>query len=351
MVVDKLSELQGYIRQMIATAGSGHYASSMSALEIMFPLFYGEGIKPDQFILSKGHAAPALYAILYDLGYIDSFDNFRQFGGLPGHPSIETNGVLCSSGSLGMGISKAVGLAHVNKDKVYHVLIGDGELQEGSNWEALHYINHNKIHMHIWVDCNNKQYSGDLCTTLPCWVLEKANEYFGNHIHFKFTTWQQDNHYLTIPKDNPKVKKYSEQLQKLMSVDNRVICLNADLEHDFGLTPIKERFPDRYIQCGIAEQHMVSMAGGLARAGMLPFCHTFGAFYRRALDQIYNNCCDNLPIVYVAGLCGEFDVNIGKSHEQYSTDFYSILPNIEVTNKFMAVKHSLGTRSYYLEIK
>ena len=119
--------LHSLIKQMIQGAGSGHYASSMSALEIMVPLFYEQGIKPDQFILSKGHAAPALYAILYDLGYIKEVVSFRLFGGLPGHPSIETNGVLVSSGSLGMGISKAIGLAYANPDKVYHVLVGDGD--------------------------------------------------------------------------------------------------------------------------------------------------------------------------------------------------------------------------------
>ena len=117
----KLEHLESLICQMIQSAGSGHHASSMSALEIMHPLFYEQGVTPDTFILSKGHAAPALYAILYDLGYLTDEDlqSFRKIGGLPGHPSIETPGVLCSSGSLGMGISKAIGLAYANPDKTY----------------------------------------------------------------------------------------------------------------------------------------------------------------------------------------------------------------------------------------
>ena len=345
MVNEKFEYLHGLIKQMIQGAGSGHYASSMSALEIMYPLFYEQGVTPDRFILSKGHAAPALYAILYDLGYIKEIASFRLFGGLPGHPSIETNGVLVSSGSLGMGISKAIGLAHANPEKVYHVLMGDGELQEGQNWEAMLYMISHKIkNVIIHIDANGMQYSGEC--PLDSDVSGKTRFIVTHN-----TKWMHDNFYLTTPKDNQKIKKYSDQLFKLMSQNATVVCLNADLEQDFNLTPIKEKYPDRYIQCGISEQHMVSMAGGLARAGKLPVCHTFGAFYRRALDQMYSNCCDNLPVVYTAGLCSEFDVNIGKSHENYSSDFYSILPNMEVTSKFMAVKHGLGSRSFYLELK
>lgn len=341
MVSETYERLTKHIERMIKAAGSGHYASSMSAIEIMYPLFYEQHIKPDQFILSKGHAAPALYAILFDLGYIDSIDNFRQYGGLPGHPALTTPGVLCSSGSLGMGISKAMGLAHANPDTTYHVLVGDGELQEGQNWEAL--LNMGFFHTEnivIHVDRNGQQYSG------------KSRPFLNPITKIKWhdTKWQHDNSYLTKPKVNKKITEYSHNLLGLMESDDRIIALNADLEHDFGLTVIKETYPDRYIQCGISEQHMVSMAGGLAQAGKIPVCHTFGAFYRRALDQMYTNCCDNLPVLYVAGLCGELAVNIGKSHESYSNEFYKILPGMQVVRRFQTVKRMLGNVSIYWEV-
>jgi transketolase N-terminal domain/subunit len=344
MVSETYERLTKHIERMIKAAGSGHYASSMSALEIMYPLFYEQHIKPDQFILSKGHAAPALYAILFDLGYIDSIDNFRQYGGLPGHPALTTPGVLCSSGSLGMGISKAMGLAHANPDTTYHVLVGDGELQEGQNFEAMMHMAAQGIgNVIVHVDCNGYQYSG----TIP----EKLRDIVvgGGLLIVHKTKWQHDNAYLTKPKVNKKITEYSYNLLGLMESDDRIIALNADLEHDFGLTVIKETYPDRYIQCGISEQHMVSMAGGLARAGKIPVCHTFGAFYRRALDQMYNNCCDNLPVLYVAGLCGELAVNIGKSHESYSNEFYKILPGMQVVRRFQTVKRMLGNVSIYWE--
>lgn len=313
----KFEELTKLIKTMIEHTGSGHYASSMSALEIMYPLFYEQGVTPDRFILSKGHAAPALYAILIDKGILpkEAAWNFRK--GIPGHPSLEIPGVLCSSGSLGMGISKAVGLAVANPDKVYHVLVGDGELQEGQCWEALQHLCDNVI---IHVDYNRMQYSGMLLDD-KLFIHPAISDFIVVHE----TTWRESNHYLTRPhpvmeKYQELVEKYSTALLEEMHKNDKIIVLTADLEQDFGLTKIKEAFPNRYIDCGISEQHMVSMANGLALAGKLPVCHTFGAFYRRCIDQIYNNCCDNLKIIYVAGLCGNHPVNIGKSHEDDHID-------------------------------
>lgn len=314
----KWVRLRKTIKFMIEMAGSGHYASSMSALEIMYPLFYEQGVKPDEFILSKGHAAPALYAILHDLGYLSEkqLACFRQYDGLPGHPEIGINGVLCSSGSLGMGISKAIGLAYANPKKTYHVLVGDGELQEGQNWEALFHIARNGIeNVIIHVDANGMQYSGK--------ILEKVPELGFDWLIIHKTLWNESNKYLTRPQ-NPRyaeiVEKYSQKLLEMMRENEKIVVLNADLEQDFGLTKIKEAFPERFIECGISEQHMVSMANGLALAGKLPVCHTFGAFYRRAIDQIYNNECDHLKIIYVAGLCGDHKQNVGKSHNENHLD-------------------------------
>lgn len=291
---------------MIKTAGSGHYASSMSALQIMYRLFYEDRITPEQFILSKGHAAPALYAILFDLGYLAEQDimNFRKYDGIPGHPSTSTNGILASSGSLGMGISKAIGLAYAKPYQTFHVLIGDGELQEGQNWEALLYMyNHNVENIRVYVDCNRMQYSGE-CLYNPFMGIR--------NVQFIYTDWQQDNSHLCAPKIYDMT--YSKALGESMRVNPDIICLCADLEHDFGLTPIKVQYPDRFIQTGICEQHMVSMANGLALAGRVPICHTFSAFYKRAVDQMYNCYHDGIKIGYVAGLCGIPQANIGISH-------------------------------------
>ena len=355
--MDKYQELTTTITKMISTAGSGHYASSMSALEIMYPLFYQDGIQPDQFILSKGHAAPALYAILYDLGYIKDLSGFRQHGGLPGHPELGVDGVLCSSGSLGMGISKAAGLAKFNPDKTYHILVGDGELQEGQNWEALMYLIANNVeNVIVHVDCNGQQYSGEAGGRGLAFLslLYTDDHHILRVVKLHLTTWDRDNKYLTRPQIHDyaeQVAQYSELLLKLMNENEKIIVLDADLADDFGLTIIRDKFPDRFIECGISEQHMVSMANGLALAGYYPICHTFSSFYKRCIDQMYNNCCDNLRIVYVAGLVGKPPMNIGSSHQSISgKELLPWLPDIKVTSDIHDLTH-IGSKSIYLELE
>src|SRR5258706_11737638 len=162
---------------MIAGAWSGHIGTSFSSIEIMSWLFLNEirdlGMGPDAcdiFFSSKGHDAPALYSVLIGLGLLpaDKLDQLRRLHGLPGHPHVETAYVQANTGSLGMGISKAKGMAIANRvagaPRRLFVLTGDGELQEGQFWESLGsaanmglgeivaIVDHNKIQSDTWVE-------------------------------------------------------------------------------------------------------------------------------------------------------------------------------------------------------
>ncbi|MEM4519529.1 MAG: transketolase [Sulfolobales archaeon] len=151
--LNERSELvRKYILEMIAEAGSGHLGASLSVVDILVTLYTVKmryDIKNpkwplrDRLILSKGHAAPALYAVLAVVGII-SKDELRKFrdieGFLQGHPDTEIPGVDMVSGSLGQGLSIGCGMALALKNdnipaKVY-VIVGDGELDEGQVWEA-----------------------------------------------------------------------------------------------------------------------------------------------------------------------------------------------------------------------
>ena len=142
------------ILKMTTEAGSGHPSSSLSAIEIVTALYFGGFLRHDpknphwpdrdRFILSKGHAAPVLYAALAQAGYFphDEIMTLRKLGSpLEGHPNMKRlAGVEASTGSLGQGLSIGIGhalAARIDK-KSYHtyVLTGDGELDEGQNWEA-----------------------------------------------------------------------------------------------------------------------------------------------------------------------------------------------------------------------
>ncbi|HLB44849.1 MAG TPA: transketolase, partial [Candidatus Limnocylindrales bacterium] len=135
---------------MIARAWSGHIGTSFSSLEILSWLFLEEirdldkgPLDCDIFFSSKGHDAPALYAVLVGLGLLpaDKLHQLRRLHGLPGHPHVETPYVQANTGSLGMGISKAKGMVLANRlnghPRRVFVLTGDGELQEGQIWESL----------------------------------------------------------------------------------------------------------------------------------------------------------------------------------------------------------------------
>src|SRR5437867_7781869 len=135
---------------MIMQAGSGHIGSSFSSTDLITWLWTEALVDPnsgapgaDVYFSSKGHDAPALYSLLVALGRLD-FDllhRLRRLGGLPGHPDVDTPFIATNTGSLGMGISKAYGMARANRltgggGRIV-LMTGDGELQEGQIWESL----------------------------------------------------------------------------------------------------------------------------------------------------------------------------------------------------------------------
>lgn len=174
----KASQIRLDTMRMIAAAGAGHPGSSLSTIEIMTVLYYHTmrhrphdptWDERDRFVLSKGHAAPALYAVLIDLGIVPASaqTTLRTLGSpLQGHPDRRmTPGVEVSSGSLGQAFSVAVGLAlglrrHTKSARVF-TLLGDGECQEGQVWEAAMAANQLGLDkLTVIVDANDIQHDG-----------------------------------------------------------------------------------------------------------------------------------------------------------------------------------------------
>lgn len=180
--IEELKQVAQKVRKdiimMLTESGSGHPGGSLSAVEILTTLYFNEmNIDPekardldrDRFVLSKGHAAPALYSVLARKGYFDveELKKLRKLGSiLQGHPNMnEVPGVDMSTGSLGQGISAAVGMAIAGKldKKSYRVysLLGDGELEEGQVWEASMSAAHYKLdNLTAFVDHNGLQIDG-----------------------------------------------------------------------------------------------------------------------------------------------------------------------------------------------
>lgn len=174
----KATELRAEILKMLFACQSGHPGGSLSCVEMLMAVYYDtmniDPINPkkpdrDRFVLSKGHASPTLYAILADLGYFPKKDlaGLRQiYSHLQGHPdSKKTPGVDMNTGSLGQGISQAMGLAlaakHGKQDYKVYTVIGDGECQEGLVWEAAMAAAHYKLdNLVVMLDLNGLQIDG-----------------------------------------------------------------------------------------------------------------------------------------------------------------------------------------------
>lgn len=399
---------------MIARAWSGHVGTSFSSIEIMSWLFLNEIRDLDKgpaacdiFLSSKGHDSPAFYAVLLGLGLLDEaqIHTLRRLHGLPGHPHVETPYVQANTGSLGMGVSKAKGMAIANRllgrTRRIFVLTGDGELQEGQFWESLQsaanqrlheitaVIDHNKIQSDTWV--KDVSEIGDVQVKLRAfgWHVERcdghdtaalerifrrldvvtdrpkaivADTVKGRGVSFMEGSAMRPGALYDFHSGAPNEDQYARGAAELVSRaralfewhglgecavhtsarpprksalrverlvaaysralvaqaerNSRIVVLDADLVKDCGLIEFREKFPNRFVECGIAEQDMVSMACGMARRGVLPIVHSFACFLSaRPNEQIYNQASEAKKVIYVGSLAGLLPGGPGHSHQ------------------------------------
>lgn len=193
-------EVRKGILTSVHSAKAGHPGGSLSAADIFTYLYFAEmNVDPkdpkkadrDRFVLSKGHTAPGLYSALAQKGFfpVEDLPTLRHIGSyLQGHPDMKmTPGIDMSSGSLGQGVSAAVGMAIAgkldHKDYRVYTLLGDGEIQEGQVWEAAMMAGFRKLdNLVVIVDNNNLQIDGsiqDVCSPYP---IDKKFEAFNFHV-------------------------------------------------------------------------------------------------------------------------------------------------------------------------
>ena len=398
---------------MIMAAGSGHIGSSFSSLDIVTWLWIEELRHPnsnepgsDTYFSSKGHDAPGLYALLIALEQLD-FDlihRLRRLHGLPGHPDVATPHIVANTGSLGMGISKAYGMARAQRLAGHGgrivVMTGDGELQEGQIWESLQpAANAGLGEITVVVDHNKYQSDAAVAAVSDLGPIEEKFRAFGWTVRrvagHDLRAFRDAFRALDAIRDRPKaivadtikgrgvsfmeaaaaggdtyrfhagapssedydaavaelvariderleaaraprlvlagqslpagespshpqrlVSAYGDELVEIARSHGDIVVLDADLLSDCGIEAFRSAFPDRFIECGIAEQHMVSAAGGLALDGMLPIVHSFASFLTgRANEQIYNNATERTKIIYVGTLAGVVPGGPGHSHQ------------------------------------
>lgn len=440
----------------VKRAGSGHLGSSFSSLDIVTMLYYSEmntvelGIRhPDRdiYFSSKGHDVPGLYAVLFSLGVFpkDKFLRLRRLEGTCGHPDVSIPGVEANSGSLGMGISKAKGMALAKRlcghqGRVF-VMTGDGELQEGQIYEALQTAAHQKItNLNVIVDHNKVQSDKPVSEVIDLGDLEAKFCAFGWHVargnghdfrqldsvlaEFKAITdkpkiliadtikgygvsfmehpaalkagkglyrWHSGapddqsftdayeeiitriNECLTglrlaplvleeVPPEDKGTSSVSHEhvadafgqaLMDMAAEREDLVVLDADLSADCRLRAFESKYPERFIENGIAEQDMVSMAGGLALQGLLPVVNTFAAFLAaRTNEQIYNNTCEQTKVIYVCHYAGLIPAGPGQSHQSVrDISLFGALPNCVIIEPCNAVETRMAVEYCVKEAK
>jgi transketolase len=202
----KAQSIRRSIVEMVYRAASGHVGGSLGAADLVVALYYEimnhqpeQPLWPerDRFILSKGHCTPVIYAVLADFGYFpeEDLEQFRRPGShLQGHPyEPKTPGIEASTGTLGLGISTALGMALAAKLKgethYYYVLCGDGEIQEGQVWEAAMFASKYQLdHVIGFVDRNYLQTDGYSEDVMPLDPLAPKWKAFG------WNTFEIDGH-------------------------------------------------------------------------------------------------------------------------------------------------------------
>ena len=377
------------------------------------------------FFSSKGHDVPGLYAALYGLGVLpaERLARLRRLGGLDGHPDVGVPGIEANSGSLGHGHLEGtrdrVGQAARRRDGVVVVMTGDGELQEGQNWEALQAAAHDRLGgLWIVVDRNELQSDKPTEEILALGDLEAKLRAFGwevetcdGHDHAALAACSRGSVKTTtrprrssptrsrgrasrswsirrrsrkteaptagtpVPRRRgvrarsrgarradrgglrrarpraavvrvaaptlegeqwtSKASRRAARARGRPSVTRRVrrrglrggarrarrahenlVVLDADLASDCRVRAFELAYPERFLECGIAEQDMVSDGSGLARHGLLPVVNSFASFLAsRANEQIYNQASEQTKVIYALHYAGLIPAGPGKSHQ------------------------------------
>jgi transketolase len=196
---DITTQVRRDILRMVHQINSGHPGGSLGCTEFLIALYFKimkinlefdmDGVKEDLFFLSNGHISPVFYSVLARRGYfpVSELKTFRKLNSrLQGHPTTHEGlpGIRIASGSLGQGLSVSIGAAlskKLNKDEsLIFTLLGDGELQEGQNWEAIMFAAAKKVdNIIVTIDLNGKQIDGSTDDVLPMGSLNEKFQSFG----------------------------------------------------------------------------------------------------------------------------------------------------------------------------
>ena len=393
---EQLPELARELRTSIidiVAAKQGHLGASLGVVELTIALHYVYNTPFDRLIWDVGHQA---YGHKILTGRKEAFETLRQVGGISGFPSrSESEFDPFGTGHSSTSISALLGMALAAKiqgdTKRKHIaVIGDASIASGMAFEGLNHagvadtdvlivLNDNAIGIDPSVgalkaylnrakagtnggehffECLNFHYTGpvdghDLPGLLK--VLGELKEMNGPKLLHVSTTkgkglkkaeenqvvyhapgrFDKDTGAL-ITGEEPEYPKYQDvfghSLVELAKKNNTIVGITPAMPTGSSMKFMMETLPERAFDVGIAEQHAVTLAAGMATSGLIPFCNVYSTFLQRAYDQIIHDVClQNLPVIFCldrAGLVGEDGAT---HHGVYDIAYLRCIPNMVIS--------------------
>lgn len=372
--LDELELLANDLRSVITRytlANGGHLASNLGVVDLTCALNYVFDFPKDKLIFDVGHQCYA-YKIL--TGRLDKFDTLRQKDGLNGFPKREESEYdTVNSGHASTALSIACGMARGNVDGNIICLIGDGAMTGGLFFEALNdvltlnkkvifIINDNNMSISDNVGFINEYLKilrrhGSESSFLD---IEALNNIDGHNISqlidkFKYAKNSQKTLILHIVTKKGKGLKeaelnpskyhsvsasntnttygsvFGDALERLAEKNNNIFAITAAMTDGTGLSNFAQKFPQRFVDVGIAEGHAVTMSAGLALSGAKPYVAIYSTFLQRAYDSVLHDVCiNNLPVVFCIDRAG-FVGGDGETHQGlYDVAYLSATPNMTI---------------------
>ena len=371
--------------------GEGHLGSSLGTVELTVALHYCFDTPKDVLIWDVGHQA---YGHKMLTGRKAAFDHLRQEGGISGFPRREESLYdAFGTGHAGTAISAALGMALSStlkgENKQHSAVVGDGSIANGMAFEALNHLGTTQANVLIILNDNtmgidpsvgalkhyfetvkkehpdtpnffeslNLEYSGPidghnmkellqlfdqqkkiqgpriihLVTTKGKGLPIAENEQVTYHAPGKFDPLTGK---LSIPQAHQKLKfqdVFGQTLLHLAKTNEKIVALTPAMPTGSGLVKMMDAFPSRCIDVGIAEQHAVTLAAGMAAEGMLPFCVIYSTFLQRAYDQVIHDVAlQNLGVVFCIDRAGIVGHDGPTHHGVFDIAFLRCIPNLEI---------------------
>ena len=394
LLPEDLKVFAGELRQeiiKIIAKGEGHLGSSLGTVELTIALHYCFNTPKDLIIWDVGHQA---YGHKMITGRRKAFQKLRQRNGISGFPKRDESPYdTFGTGHAGTAISAALGMALSAKTKdqnrLHIAVVGDASIANGMAFEALNHLGTTQANVLVILNDNSmgidpsvgalKKFFNTVKKETPTTLnffqslnLSYQGPINGHNIEILLSTLENQKkqkgprilHVITtkgkgLPlaeekqiiyhapgkfdpltgklnpsKGNKKLKFqtiFGETLLNLALINKSIVAITPAMPTGSGLVKMLETLPKQCIDVGIAEQHAVTLAAGMASQGMLPFCVIYSTFLQRAYDQIIHDVAiQKLPIIFCIDRAGIVGHDGPTHHGLFDISFLRCIPNIQI---------------------